>query len=239
MSETNQIFREALLQNLQDVLGDRPDLLEKCTPHYPPGAKRALIDDGKYLRSLKRDNVHLLTDGIDAITPSGLRDANGTEHEFDVLIYATGFKASSFLHPMKIYGVGGQELHEVWDGDPQAFKGINVPGFPNLFCCYGPNTNIVVNGSIIFFSECEVRYILGCLALLMQSNGRALDVKPEVHERYNAWIDKGNSGMAWGQSGVNTWYKNASGKITQNWPFTLLEFWQQTRVPEMDDYNLI
>ena len=239
VSEANQAFREALLENLRETLGDRPDLLEKCTPHYPPGAKRALIDDGKYLRSLKRDNVHLLTDGIDAITAGGVRSADGTEHEFDVLIYGTGFKASSFLFPMKIFGRDGRELQEVWQGDPQAFKGVNVPGFPNFFCCYGPNTNIVVNGSIVFFSECEVRYILGCLALLMQSNSHGLDVKRDVHEHYNQWIDEGNSGMAWGQSGVNTWYKNASGKITQNWPFTLLEFWQQTRIPDPKDYELI
>ncbi|MEP6389937.1 MAG: NAD(P)/FAD-dependent oxidoreductase [Halioglobus sp.] len=239
VSEANAEFREALLENLQDMLGDRPDLLGKCTPHYPPGAKRVLIDDGKYLRTLKRDNVTLLTEGVDAITTSGVRSADGAEHEFDVLIYGTGFKASSFLFPMKIFGRNGRELQDVWQGDPQAFKGVNVPGFPNFFCCYGPNTNIVVNSSIVFFSECEVRYILGCLALLLQSEGKGLDVKQEVHDRYNLWIDEGNSGMAWGQSGVNTWYKNASGKITQNWPFTLLEFWQQTRVPDAEDYDYV
>jgi len=239
VSEPNQAFRDALIGNLHEVLDGRPDLIEKCTPDYPPGAKRALIDDGKYLKTLTRDNVHLLTDPIAEILPTGLRTKDGVEHEFDVLIYATGFKASSFLHPMKIYGVGGKELHASWDGEPRAFKGINMPGFPNLFCCYGPNTNIVVNGSIIFFSECEVRYILGCLALLMKQNAKALDVKEAVHDQYNQWIDAGNEGMAWGQSGVNTWYKNANGRITQNWPFTLLEFWQQTRAPQASDYNVI
>ncbi len=239
VSELNQQFRDTLIANLEETLAGRPDLIEKCTPDYPPGAKRALIDDGKYLRTLLRDNVSLLDDGIAAITEKGLRDANGVEHEFDVLVYGTGFKASSFLHPMKIYGLEGKELHEVWADEPRAFKGISMPGFPNLFCCYGPNTNIVVNGSIIFFSECEVRYIMGCLAMLMQGNGKALDVKQDVHQRYNEWIDKGNAGMAWGQSGVNTWYKNASGHITQNWPFTLLEFWQQTRAPAAEDYHLI
>ncbi len=239
VSELNQQFRDSLVANLEATLAGRPDLIEKCTPDYPPGAKRALIDDGKYLRTLLRDNVALLTDGIEAITARGVRDGNGVEHEFDVLIYGTGFKASSFLHPMKIYGLQGRELHEVWQDEPRAFKGVNVPGFPNLFCCYGPNTNIVVNGSIIFFSECEVRYIMGCLAMVMQSNGKAMDVKAEVHERYNAWIDEGNRGMAWGQSGVNTWYKNAAGHITQNWPFTLLKFWQQTRAPAAEDYHLL
>lgn len=239
VSEANAMFREALLENLRTELADRPDLIEKCTPDYPPGAKRALIDDGKYLRTLKQDNVELITDSIARIEPQGVQTDDGVLHQFDALIYATGFTASSFLQPMKIYGVGGKELHETWAGEPRAYKGITVPGFPNLFCCYGPNTNIVVNGSIVFFSECEVRYILGCLALLMQHNARALDVRQAVHDRYNERIDEGNRRMAWGQSGVNTWYKNASGRITQNWPFTLLEFWQQTRTPEPEDYNLI
>ncbi len=239
VSEANEQFRAQLVENLEAHLGDRPDLLAKCTPDYPPGAKRALIDDGTWLESLKRDNVSLLTDPIAEITPAGLRTEDGQEHEFDVLIYATGFKASDFLFPMKIYGRQGVELHEAWKGEPRAYKGITIPGFPNLFCCYGPNTNIVVNGSIIFFSECEMRYILGCLALLMKEHKAALDVKRDVHDAYNEWIDQGNKGMAWGRSGVNTWYKNASGRITQNWPFTLLEFWQQTREPAPEDYSFI
>ncbi len=239
VSATNQMFRDALVENLKAQLEGRPDLIEQCTPDYPPGAKRALIDDGRYLKSLKRDNVSLLTDPIDAITAGGVRTGDGTEHDFDVLVYATGFKASSFLHPMKIYGIDDKELQETWAGEPRAYKGITVPGFPNLFCCYGPNTNIVVNGSIVFFSECEVRYILGCLALSMEHDGRALDVRKDVHDAYNRWIDEGNLTMAWGQSGVSTWYKNASGRITQNWPFTLLEFWQQTRTPKPEDYSLV
>jgi 4-hydroxyacetophenone monooxygenase len=239
VSATNQMFRDALIENLKSELADRPDLLEACTPDYPPGAKRALIDDGKYLRSLKRKNVQLVTDPIDCITSTGIRTQSGVEHQFDALIYATGFKASSFLYPMKIYGLDGQELHDVWNGEPRAYKGITVPGFPNLFCCYGPNTNIVVNGSIVFFSECEVRYILGCLALSMEKDSKALSVRQEVHDEYNRKIDEGNRNMAWGVSGVNTWYKNASGRITQNWPYTLREFWQQTRAPDPGDYDLV
>jgi len=237
VSEQNEQFRAMLVENLRAHLGDDPDLLAKCVPDYPPGAKRALIDDGTWLQSLKRDNVHLLTDPIREITDRGIRTQDGTEHEFDVLIYATGFLASHFLHPMKIYGRGGIELHDAWNGEPRAYKGITIPGFPNLFCCYGPNTNIVVNGSIIFFSECEIRYVLGCLSLLLREGHAAMDVKREVHDAYNQRIDAGNKGMAWGQSSVNTWYKNASGRITQNWPFTLLEFWQQTREPDVADYT--
>ncbi len=237
VSADNDVLRELLTANLTEIVGDDPELLANCTPDYPPGAKRALIDDGTWLRSLKRDNVHLLTDPIQEITPKGVLTKSGVEHEFDVLVYATGFYASRFLQPMKIYGKGGVELHDAWDGEPRAYKGISIPGFPNLFCCYGPNTNIVVNGSIIFFSECEIRYILGCLALLMKRHDAAMDCRRDVHDTYNERIDAGNRSMAWGQSSVNTWYKNDSGRITQNWPFTLLEFWQQTRDPDAADYT--
>lgn len=239
VGEASQAAREMFLLNLVTELEGREDLIEKCTPHYPPFAKRMLIDDGKYLRALKRDNVSLVTDQIEAITPQGIRTNDGAEHEFDILIYGTGFKASEFLFPMQVYGLDGVELHDKWDGDPQAYKGVTVPGFPNLFCTYGPNTNIVVNGSIVFFSECEVRYILGCIALMLQHDARYIDVKEDVCETYNRWIEEGNAKMAWGQSGVNTWYKNAKGKITQNWPGTLIEFWQQTREADESEFRIV
>jgi 4-hydroxyacetophenone monooxygenase len=237
VSPMNEMLRAVLTQNLSEVLGDDAELLAKCTPNYPPGAKRALIDDGAWLQSLKRPNVQLLTDAIAEVTPKGIRTADGVEHEFDVIVFATGFYASRFLYPMKIVGKGGAELHDVWEGEPRAYLGITIPGFPNLFACYGPNTNIVVNGSIIFFSECEMRYIMGCIALLLEQGRAAMDCKRDVHDAYNERIDQGNRDMAWGQSGVNTWYKNDSGRITQNWPFTLLEFWEQTREPDPADYE--
>ncbi|MCP5185530.1 MAG: NAD(P)/FAD-dependent oxidoreductase, partial [Pseudomonadales bacterium] len=238
VSQANEDFRVQLLDAMREHLKDRPDLVDICTPDYPPGAKRMLVDDGRWFNTLKRDNVKLTTNEIDAITASGILCKDGETHDFDVLIYGTGFKASDFLTPIRIYGRGGVELHDAWAGEPRAFQGITFPGFPNLFCTYGPNTNIVVNSSIIFFSECEVRYILGCLAeLIRRSPSATMDVKQEVHDAYNERIDAGNRMMAWGQSSVNTWYKNASGRITQNWPFTLIEFWRQSKQPDPSHYE--
>ena len=112
--------------------------------------------------TLLRDDVHLVTERIDAVvTPTACATVDGTVHEADVIIYGTGFQASDFLMPMKVVGRGGVELHERWGGDARAYLGITLPGFPNLFLLYGPNTNIVVNGSITYFSECEVHYIVG------------------------------------------------------------------------------
>ncbi|MGZ4771939.1 MAG: flavin-containing monooxygenase, partial [Ilumatobacteraceae bacterium] len=217
----------------------RPDLLAKVMPDYPPAAKRIIRDDGIWATTLKRDNVDLITEPISSIQPTGLRMADGREHDVDVIIYGTGFQASRFLTPMKVTGRHGVDLHEQWDGNARAYLGIVVPNFPNFFLLYGPNTNIVVNGSIIYFSECEVHYVMQCLRHLLATNARAIECRPAVHDAYNARIDEGNRLMAWGASSVNSWYKSDSGRVAQNWPFSLLEFWQQTREVDRADYELL
>jgi 4-hydroxyacetophenone monooxygenase len=238
VSAANDARRGELTAYLEYLFAGRPDLLAAAVPGYPPGAKRMLRDNGVWAAALRRDNVELVTEPIERITERGVRTAGG-EHEADVLIYATGFTASDFLVPMRITGRGGTELHERWAGDARAYLGITVPGFPNLFCMYGPNTNIVVNGSIIFFSECEARYITGCIGELLAGGHRAVDCRAEVHDAYNVMIDAANRQRAWGVSAVSTWYKNALGRVSQNWPFTLMEYWERTRAPDLDDYQLL
>ncbi len=239
VSAMNDFARMILTEYIKAEFADRPDLVEHVIPNYPPGAKRMLRDNGVWAGALKRDNVRLLTDTIAEITPTGIRTSDGTLHEIDVLIYGTGFHASKFLTPMTVTGRGGLDLHEHWQGDARAYLGVNVPGFPNLFCLYGPNTNIVVNGSIVYFSECGVRYILECLRLLYEGGYRALDVRKDVHDEFNEKVDAENRRMAWGWSDVNSWYKNDHGRVAQNWPFTLLEYWQRTRRPDAGEYELI
>ena len=237
ISEANDQLRAMLTANVEHMVGDDPDLFAKCVPAYPPAGKRMLVDNGHWFRALKRDNVELVTDPIARILPDGVETESGRRIEADILIYGTGFYASRILFPMKIYGQGGVELRERWGADPRAYLGVVMPGYPNLFCCYGPNTNIVVNGSIIFFSECEVRYIMGCLKLLIADGKAAMNCRQDVHDAYNEKIDAGNLDMAWGSDNVSSWYKNENGRVTQNWPFTLLEFWHQTRAPEPSDYE--
>ena len=207
-------------------------------PQYPPASKRIVLDNGGWARTLKRDDVDLDTTPISEITERGVLTVDGTLHEVDAIVYATGFTASKFLTPMKVVGVGGVDLHEQWDGNARAYLGVTIPHFPNFFCLYGPNTNIVVNGSIIYFSECGVRYILGCIEALLRSRRASLEVKREAHDRFNGAVDAANRGMAWGASDVNSWYKNDLGRVSQNWPFTLLEYWQRTLRPEPSDYEL-
>ena len=236
ISAENDQLRELLTESIGALCEDDAELFGKIVPDYPVAGKRILIDNGNWIRALRRDNVDLVTDVIAEIDETGVRTESGAHHDCDVLIYGTGFTASKFLWPMKITGRDGATLEGQWDGDARAYMGITVPNFPNLFCMYGPNTNIVVNGSIVFFSECEMRYILGCLKLLIGGDRRAMDCRQEVHDAYNVRIDEGNRNMAWGVSKAPTWYRNDKGRIAQNWPFTLREFWSQTREPDPADY---
>ncbi len=239
VSAPNEAMRQMLAQYLEAQFDDRPDLLAQVMPHYPPLAKRILLDDGIWAETLKRDHVHLVAEGIDRITEQGIVTTGGRELDVDVIVYATGFRASEFLLPMRVTGRGGTELHDSWDGTARAYLGIAVPGFPNFFCLYGPNTNLVANGSIIFFSECEVNYLVGALHLLLSRRARAMDCRADVYAQFNAAVDAANAAMAWGASGVNSWYKNARGHVTQNWPYSLLEFWRRTREPDPADYELL
>lgn len=239
ISANNDQLRQMLTDSIAELCGDDKELLAKVIPDYPPGGKRILFDNGNWIRALRRPNVDLVTERVKEITETGVLMESGKRYDADVLIYGTGFTASKFLWPMKITGAHGVDLQQHWSGDPRAYMGITIPGFPNLFCLYGPNTNIVVNGSIVFFSECEVRYVLGCIKLLLEGGHAALDCKRDVHDAYNRKIDKGNLQMAWGAANVPTWYKNDKGRVTQNWPFTLVEYWNQTREPNPSDYTFI
>jgi 4-hydroxyacetophenone monooxygenase len=236
VSELNDVIRQLFTAYIQMEFPD-PELYEKVLPRYAPVAKRVVRDNGILGRTYRRPDVELVTAGIEEITETGVRTADGRHHELDVLIYGTGFTASDFLVPMHVTGVDGADLHARWKGDARAYLGMTIPEFPNLFLMYGPNTNIVINGSIIYFSECEAHYVTECVRALVERGGRSLECKAEVHDAYNEAVDARNRSMVWGASSVNSWYKNAQGRVSQNWPFSLLEFWQRTRTVEPDDYT--
>ncbi len=239
ISELNAGVRMLLEGAIGDQLAGRPDLLAKVIPAYAPGGKRMLVDNGSWAKALLRDNVELITDAVAAVEPAGVRLASGRLVEADVLIYATGFYASEFLMPMRITGTGGRDLRETWNGEARAYYGMTVPGFPNFFMIYGPNTNIVVNGSIVFFSECSVNYITGCLKRLIEEDATAIEPKPAVVDAFNVKVDAGNAEMAWGMPGVTNWYKSSSGRVSQNWPFALVDYWNATRVPVREDFEVV
>jgi len=231
----NERIRQTLTEYIESELGDRHDLRAKAVPDYPPFAKRMLLDND-WFRTLRRDNVELVTEAIDRVTERGISLRSGQQYDFEALVFATGFQANRFLWPMSITGRDGQSLHAIWGDDPRAYLGITIPGFPNLFCLYGPNTNLAHGGSIIFHSECQVHYVLACLRLLSERNATALECKQDVHDAYNARVDAAHAQMIWSHPHVTNWFRNGAGRVTTNSPFRLVDYWAMTRAPEPDDF---
>jgi 4-hydroxyacetophenone monooxygenase len=239
VSAANEAFRSVLVEHLERQVADRPDLLAAAIPQYPPGAKRMLRDNGTWPAALAHPKVHLELGPIEQIDQSGIGLVDGSKHEVDVIIYATGFRASAFLTPIRVIGRAGRDLHAWWDGDARAYRGMSVPGFPNLLFLYGPNTNLVVNGSLIVFAEAEMNYALEHLRTLLTSDIHALDVTESAFETYNTSIDAENRQMAWGASNVSSWYKNELGRVSQNWPRPLIDFYEQTRSIDLADHVVV
>lgn len=235
----NERLRQECLAALRRQLADRPDLIEPMTPRYPPGSKRMLRDNGVWAGALKRANTSLVTAGLERIEGDTLHFADGATRAVDAIVFATGFHAADYLAPIRVTGREGRDLHAHWAGDARAYLGITVPGFPNLFMLAGPNTAVVVNGSAIFSMECAVAYILSAIRRLLETGHAALDCRDEPFARYNAWIDAGNLKKAWGAPGTSSWYKNASGRASQTWPFTLQTYWNITRSLTPEDYTAL
>ncbi|MCI0144252.1 NAD(P)/FAD-dependent oxidoreductase, partial [Arthrobacter bambusae] len=239
VSQLNEQLRLQLIDYISAQYEDRPDLLEKVIPNYPPNAKRPPRDNGVWSAALKSPNAELVTEGVTQITPTGFITADGVEREVDVIIYATGFHASDFLRPMMVSGRNGIDLHEYWDGDATAYLGVTVPNFPKLFLLYGPNTNLLLTGSMILMAEMASDYVISYMQTIERLGATGLDLKEEALEEHVAWVDAGNRGMAWGVEGVDSWYKNKTGRVSQNWPYPMGTYWQLSREVRLEDYEVL
>ena len=235
VSAANERLRKSVSEYMANQIHDG-SLLEKIIPNYPPGAKRPLRDNGRWLSALQRDNVDLITEPISQVTAEGIQLKSGSVVDADVIICATGFQADQFLAPMEISGRDGLSLHDFWGNNPKAYLGMTVPNFPNLFCLYGPNTNLVHGGSIIFHSECQINYIMNCLGELLDKGYRSMEPRVEVMDKFSEDIEQANNKRAWGVPGVKSWYKNSEGRVTQNWPFRLVDYWSETSQMKVEDY---
>jgi 4-hydroxyacetophenone monooxygenase len=236
VSDANNQLREMWADYIRSKMADRPDLLAKVLPDYPPLAKRVPVDFG-WFDMLKRDNVRLVTDRIDHVEAGGVVTANGVLHPVDAIVLATGFQATRMLQTIRIEGRDGRELQDVWDGDDaRAYLGITVPGFPNFFIMYGPNTNLGHGGSLMFQAECQARYIASALRHLISTEASEIECRPDVFDAYNDAVDEQLDRTVWNTPGVNNWFKNSRGRIVTNSPWSLLGYWERTRHFHPDDF---
>jgi 4-hydroxyacetophenone monooxygenase len=239
LNSENHAMRENIIAYMRNELDGDEELLRKCTPDYPPYGKR-LLRDNNWFKMLKRPNVDLVTDPISHITESGVVTKDGSEYKADVLVLATGFHASKLLWPMEIRGLGGTSIRDVWgDDDPRAYKGMTVPGFPNLFIVAGPNTILSHGGSAIFHTECQVTYILQAVREMVEKDVATIEVRENVYSDYNDIVDNKLQNMVWSHRGVTSWYKNKRNRVTMTSPWRLVDFWQITHEFDPNDFMLV
>lgn len=221
------LFRHHLERQIRD-----PELRRKLTPDYPIGCKRVLISND-YYPALDQDHVEVVTDSIREVTERGVVTADGREREVDTIIFGTGFTANEFLAPMTIRGLHGT-LDDAWRAGAEAYLGMTISGFPNLFVLYGPNTNLGHN-SIIYMLESQFEYVMQALAELHRV--RHLDVRPDVQAAFNTSIQQQLAESVWAGD-CTSWYKTAGGKITNNWPGYTFTYRRRTRKLELADFAI-
>jgi cation diffusion facilitator CzcD-associated flavoprotein CzcO len=211
------------------------ELRRRAWPDYAFGCKRVLFSSA-YLPALARPNVTLETAAIERVVPEGVVTADGAVHAVDTIIYATGFKTTSFMFPMEVTGAGGTQLGAAWAGGASAHLGITVPGFPSMFIMYGPNTN-TSGGSILVYLEAQARYLRQALQRVEESGGAAIEVRPEVARASDGAVQGRFAGTAW--TACDSWYRDGEGRIVANWPGYMREYVEQTATLDPAEYRIL
>lgn len=239
ISELNRMARESCIQFLREKLGGDEELVATMTPEHPVLSARPVIVDSDYsiLDVIQQDDVDLVTDPIRTITEKGVETESGHVHEVDVIVFATGFRASEYLFPMTITGRDGVTLENLWaETGAQGYVGAMIPGCPNLWTLYGPNTN----GGLLVpaFQEMETFYALKCIEYLILEDKRSIDVTLEAYREYNEVIDERNGRMAWSDPRAQNYYWTKFGRSATQNPLTPLEMWTLLREPDFDDLEV-
>jgi 4-hydroxyacetophenone monooxygenase len=239
VSARNRAVREAALSFLRRKVAD-PELREVMTPEHPPWSARAVVVDSEYcvLDAIQRDDVALVTSGVRRITETGIEDGDGTHHEVDVIVYATGFHASEYLFPMKVTGRDGRTLEDLWEvGGARAHRFCMYPGFPNLWSIYGPNTNGVLGPGT--FHDLVARYAIECMEELILGARRAIEPTREAYERFNAEVDARNARKVWSDPRATTsYYWTKHGRSAVMCPFNSPEIFDILRHPAFDELEV-
>ena len=236
-NEGNQGVRDVFIAWMRAFTDDE-ELLAKVTPSYPPFGKRTLQDNGTWLTTLQRDDVDLITDRIAEITEGGITTADGEHRTAEVLLWATGFDVNRQLGPIDVRGLDGVELAERWGDSAYAYLGITVPGFPNFFCMYGPGTNAVNGTSIVYNSECQMRYILGCIDMVLANGAGSATVRSDVAMDYHRRRQDKLRTMVYAHPAVSSYYKNSAGELPSLYAWRIVDYWKWTNRPNPDDYEL-
>ncbi len=220
----NQKRRASALEYLRSSLADRPDLIPLVTPEFPFEGRRTVMSD-TYYQCLTSPKVTLVPQAVTELTSTGVVDAAGEKHDFDIVVLATGFDAANYLSTFTVKGEGGKDLHEAWEGEPKAFLGLMVPGFPNFFMMYGPNTNAV---PLVSFYQAQGAFIARVLNHVRAKHLSAVTIKPEAYRRYNTRLQQQLAKTVWAQT--SSYFTSGTGKVVSQWPFSASRYILSTKV---------
>jgi cation diffusion facilitator CzcD-associated flavoprotein CzcO len=226
--------REAAGLAAIEVVED-PELRAKLRPTHPFGCKRPLFSND-YYPAFNRPNLELVTEGIERVTPDGVRTVDGGERRVDTIVLATGFATTQFLSVLDVVGRDGRHLRQAWADGATAYLGVTTAGFPNLFMLYGPNTN---NGSILTMIEYQVDHVVAHLRRLVDEDLAWVDVRPEAEAAYNLEVDRAVASIDVWQAGCNDYYRTPSGRVVTQWPFPMTEFQRRTETIDPAAYEVV
>jgi 4-hydroxyacetophenone monooxygenase len=228
--EMRKLFTSAMLAQISNK-----SLIDKVIPNYPPFGKRMLQDNGAWLEALHLPNVTLLAEGVEQMNSRGIIGLE-KEHEFDTVVFATGFKAQDFFDPINIDCSSGS-FKSIYKDSPVSYLGITFSSIPNFFAMYGPGTNLAHAGSIIFNSECQINYICSAIEHMLNNDYKVIKVKPKIEKQYQDRFDKRHKKMVWQHANVSSWYQNSKGKVVTTSPWRLVEYWNWTNNFNADEYD--
>lgn len=212
-----------------------PTLRAKLTPDYKATCKRLIICSDFY-PALMRDNVDLVTEGIEEVVPEGIKTRDGAVRNLDILVLATGFRAADFILPTTVTGENGVDLGAFWRGSPRAHRALTFPGFPNLFMLEGP-TGVFGNTSIIDVSEHQIAYVGACLDKMREDKAAVFAPKQEAYDSYNAYLSEGIPQTTWATGGCDSWYLDASG-VANIYPYPPKQYRNDMLNPDFAEYRL-
>jgi 4-hydroxyacetophenone monooxygenase len=228
----NKMLRDACVAFVSRKLAAKPELIPQMIPNFPPMASRPIrVDtDESVLDALARGDITLVSDPIQKVDATGI-EAGGVHRDVDVIVFATGFRANEYLWPMEVRGKGGQRIEEVWEKDgPRAYLGAMVPGFPNLFMCYGPNSNNFGGFTVVDLLELTAQFALRSIAGLIESGQRSVDVTDEAYWRFAQILDDSEKGMVYLDQRANSYYQNG-GRSCVNGPVDIRRMWRWLNDP--------
>jgi len=226
------LIHKLVKKHIKMVVKDQ-SLAQKLTPRYDMGCKRITPSDD-YLQTFNKDNVTLVTDTINEITKDGIKTNDGTLHQVDTILFATGFDLEMSTRPFDLVGLSGQPTNIAL----KANFGITHPEYPNAFVLLGPGTGLGHN-SIIFMIECQVNYAADAIVKMINTGAQSMSLKPEVLKNYSEFASRHMKGKVFADnSQVSGWYRNEEGENWTLWPLDLISYWWYTRQCTMDEFIL-